>query len=115
VYSAAKDNPSLSLKWARHPEVGLPRPDVCIFLDISAARAAERGGFGEEKYESRRMQDRVRELFGDIRSGKDGADFFTIEAGGTLEEVEEQVLRVVLDVCQRVDDGGEPLGVVEEL
>src|SRR5688500_2397654 len=35
VYSAAKNNPSLSLEWARHPEEGLPRPDICVFLDIS--------------------------------------------------------------------------------
>ncbi|PHH68089.1 hypothetical protein CDD80_269 [Ophiocordyceps camponoti-rufipedis] len=30
VYSAAKDNPSLTLSWARGPEVGLPRPDAVV-------------------------------------------------------------------------------------
>src|SRR4051812_27675863 len=34
VYSAAKRNPTLSLDWARAPEVGLPRPDLVIFLDL---------------------------------------------------------------------------------
>ncbi|KAF2467802.1 P-loop containing nucleoside triphosphate hydrolase protein, partial [Lindgomyces ingoldianus] len=49
VYSAAKNNPSLDLTWARHPEEGLPRPDLCLFLDISAEDAAKRGGYGTEK------------------------------------------------------------------
>src|SRR5579871_4898312 len=55
VYSAAKDNPTLNLEWARHPEVGLPRPDICIFLNISAEDAAKRGGYGEERYESKKI------------------------------------------------------------
>ncbi|KAI4126346.1 MAG: hypothetical protein LQ347_005013, partial [Umbilicaria vellea] len=63
VYSAAKDNPTLTLSWAREPEVGLPRPDVCIFLDISPEDAARRGGFGLEKYENDKMQRQVREMF----------------------------------------------------
>ncbi|KAF1996475.1 P-loop containing nucleoside triphosphate hydrolase protein, partial [Amniculicola lignicola CBS 123094] len=49
IYSAAKSNPTLSLPWARHPDVGLPRPDLVLFLDISAEEAAKRGGYGEEK------------------------------------------------------------------
>src|ERR1700761_1730726 len=60
VYSAAKNNPSLDLAWARQPEEGLPRPDLCVFLDISAEAAANRGGFGGEKYEIPEMQVRVR-------------------------------------------------------
>ncbi|KAF2646921.1 P-loop containing nucleoside triphosphate hydrolase protein, partial [Massarina eburnea CBS 473.64] len=49
VYSAAKLNPSMPLAWCRSPDVGLPRPDLCLFLDISAEEAAERGGYGTEK------------------------------------------------------------------
>ncbi|KAF2025502.1 P-loop containing nucleoside triphosphate hydrolase protein, partial [Setomelanomma holmii] len=49
VYSAAKQDPSMSLEWCRQPDVGLPRPDLCIFLDISAEDAAKRGGYGSEK------------------------------------------------------------------
>ncbi|KAJ4329582.1 Thymidylate kinase, partial [Ascochyta clinopodiicola] len=48
VYSAAKQNPSMPLSWCRAPDIGLPRPDLCVFLDISAEAAAKRGGFGTE-------------------------------------------------------------------
>ncbi|THX58002.1 thymidylate kinase [Aureobasidium pullulans] len=87
VYSAAKNNPSLSLSWSRHPEEGLPRPDLCLFLDISAEDAAKRGGWGEERYEKQELQDRVRQLFADMRATDDGSDFATINAGRSLEEV----------------------------
>ncbi|THV78038.1 thymidylate kinase [Aureobasidium pullulans] len=87
VYSAAKNNPSLSLSWCRHPEEGLPRPDLCLFLDISAEDAAKRGGWGEERYEKKELQDRVRQLFADMRATDDGSDFVTINAGQSLEQV----------------------------
>jgi dTMP kinase len=113
VYSAAKDNPSLSLSWARHPEVGLPRPDVILFLDISPDEAAKRGGFGTEKYEVKKMQDRVRELFAELREGPDKNDFLRIDAGRSFEEVEEEIWKAALGVFERVDGTNEPLRVVE--
>lgn len=88
VYSAAKQNPTMDLAWCRHPEVGLPRPDLCLFLDITAEDAAKRGGFGTERYEKQEMQDRVRSLFAEMRTHPDEAeDIVTIDAGRTVEEV----------------------------
>ncbi|PNS21103.1 thymidylate kinase [Sphaceloma murrayae] len=72
VYSAAKRNPTLDLRWARHPEEGLPRPDICLFLELSPEIAAQRGGWGEERYEKKELQDRVRELFNEMKSSPDG-------------------------------------------
>lgn len=72
VYSAAKQNPSLSLGWARHPEVGLPRPDLVLFLDLDEEAARARGGWGGELYERAEMQRRVRELFWGLSLGKIG-------------------------------------------
>lgn len=116
VYSAAKDNPSLSLDWARHPEVGLPRPDVVVFLDISPEKAAQRGGFGVEKYENSKMQKRVRELFADIKTlQQEGQDFVTIDAGDTEDEVAKRVEEVVLEVVKKVDEMGSPLRLVESI
>ena len=109
MYSAAKQNPSLDLNWARHPEEGLPRPDACIFLDLSAAEAAKRGGWGDERYEKRELQDRVRQLFADIRSSPDGEDFITIDAGRSIEEVEQSILEAFDKVCQHVDGQQSPL------
>ncbi|KAH7396334.1 thymidylate kinase-domain-containing protein [Pyrenochaeta sp. MPI-SDFR-AT-0127] len=113
VYSAAKQNPSLSLEWCRKPDVGLPRPDLCLFLDISAEDAAKRGGYGTEKYEKKEMQDRVRELFETLMK-KEGEDFVRIDAGRGLEDVQRQIKDEVdrcIDVIARENL---PLRVVEE-
>ncbi|KAI8933082.1 hypothetical protein NX059_009726 [Plenodomus lindquistii] len=113
VYSAAKHNPSLSLAWSRHPEVGLPRPDLCIFLDISAEDAAKRGDYGSEKYEKKEMQDRVRELFEEMM-GKEEGEFVKIDAGSGIEEVAGRIREVVDRCVERVAKGRVPLGTVEE-
>ncbi|KAI9822623.1 MAG: Thymidylate kinase [Pycnora praestabilis] len=96
VYSAAKNIPGLDLLWARCPDVGLPRPDICVFLDISVEKAAQRGGFGEERYENNEMQDRVRRLFKELRSSQDKEDFHIVDAGQTQEEVQSEVLDALL-------------------
>jgi dTMP kinase len=114
VYSAAKHNPSMTLEWCRKPDVGLPRPDLCIFLDISAEDAAKRGGYGTEKYEKKEMQDRVRVLFETLMERKEGDDFLRIDAGARLEEVQEKVKTEVDRCIERVDGDDLPLRVVEE-
>ncbi|KAI1125982.1 thymidylate kinase-domain-containing protein [Nemania abortiva] len=69
VYSAAKQLPSLSLSWAKAPELGLPRPDMVLFLDLEESVARARGGWGGEVYEKGEMQRRVRELFWGLSMG----------------------------------------------
>jgi len=100
VYSAAKGNPTLSLEWARHPEVGLPLPDVCVFLDIAPEVAAKRGGFGNEKYETSAIQQRVRELFYSLMKMADGRDMRVLDAGRSIEEVEKDVADKVEDLIR---------------
>lgn len=98
VYSAAKGNPSLSLAWARAPEVGLPRPDLVVFLDLEPEEAARRGGWGEEKYEKEEMQKKVRELFRQLADDEQAADDKELElvnAGGSVEEVSEKIWDLV--------------------
>ncbi|KAL6722180.1 Thymidylate kinase [Lecanora helva] len=100
VYSAAKGNPSLSLEWARYPEIGLPLPDLCVFLDITPEDAAKRGGFGSEKYETSAMQKRVRELFYELSKTSDGRDMRIVNGGRSIEEVGEEIARLVEEVLK---------------
>lgn len=114
VYSAAKQNPLMDLAWCRHPEVGLPRPDICLFLSITAEEASKRGGFGNERYEREDLQDRVRELYKQMMQHEDErADITTIDAGRTLEEVEQSILDIVLRAMERVDEQASELRHVQ--
>ncbi|KAI9682471.1 MAG: Thymidylate kinase [Trizodia sp. TS-e1964] len=103
VYTAAKGIPGLDLQWARAPEVGLPRPDICIFLDISASMAAVRGGFGDERYENVEMQARVRQLFWELRNASsDFDDFCVVDSDDFVDNVEHEVLEVALNCLHHV-------------
>ncbi|KAJ5992580.1 hypothetical protein N7451_008304 [Penicillium sp. IBT 35674x] len=104
VYSAAKANPTLSLKWAWQPEIGLPRPDICLFLSISAEEAAKRGGYGAERYENETMQTRVRELFRILFDRQE--DICVIDAGKSLEEVSQEVQNAVSGCISSLDMTG---------
>lgn len=116
VYSAAKDNPNLSLGWAWAPEIGLPKPDVTIFLHISTQDAAERGGFGQERYETAKMQSRVRELFGELFTKLGDGVVHNIDAGRSMDEVADEVAQTVLKCVKELGTAGSleklgPLGV----
>ncbi|CAI5971719.1 unnamed protein product [Closterium sp. NIES-65] len=60
AFSAAK---GLDVHWCKSTEVGLPAPDVVIYLDIDPQHAAERGGYGGERYEKVEFQQRVAQHF----------------------------------------------------
>ncbi|KAM3481485.1 hypothetical protein MY8738_004424 [Beauveria namnaoensis] len=110
VYSAAKGLSGLRLPWARAPDVGLPRPDRVVFLDLDETTARARGGWGDEVYEKGAMQRQVRRLFGALANGgRDGngelvegltgeegwlseeGDLRMVSAEGTVEEVAKRV------------------------
>ncbi|KAK6347114.1 Thymidylate kinase [Orbilia brochopaga] len=112
VFSAAKPHPTpspphgpLSTAWCRAPDVGLPRPDIVIFLDISQDAAAARGGFGAERYEQTDMQTRVRALFEELRGDeRDKDDWWVVDASGTVEEVAAAVWAGVQEGIKRAKE-----------
>lgn len=52
-----------SVDWCKQPEVGLPKPDLVMFLKLSPAEAALRGQYGQERYETSAFQLAVQEKF----------------------------------------------------
>ncbi|KXL43250.1 hypothetical protein M433DRAFT_131136 [Acidomyces richmondensis BFW] len=105
VYTAAAhpNTMGMDLAWCRQAEVGLPRPDVWVYLDIGA-EGTMREGFGEERYERVEVQERVRCLYEELRRrGKEEAeDCVVVDGRGTVEEVGERVWEAV---CQRERHG----------
>ncbi|EER16200.1 thymidylate kinase, putative [Perkinsus marinus ATCC 50983] len=49
AYTAMKV--TVDFEWCKSVDVGLPRPDMVMFLDISPEAAAKEGEYGEERYE----------------------------------------------------------------
>ena len=79
------------------------RPDLVLFLDLSAEAAEKRGGYGTERYEKRALQDRVRELF--ARIGRDfqssAGEWTTVDADRTPDEVADELRRLTLAAVDR--------------
>ena len=83
AFTAAKEVPGLDLEWCKAPERGLLRPDAVLYLDMPVDAAKTRGGFGEERYETGELQERVRENFRSLRE-----DWWTVvDASGTIDDV----------------------------
>jgi len=53
----------LSLDWCKGPDIGLPKPDAVIYLNLTKEAAAGRSEYGEERYENMDFQDKVKHQF----------------------------------------------------
>lgn len=91
VYSAAKNNPAMSLEWCWNPEIGLLKPDLVLFLDISPEDAAKRGGYGDERYEKEEMQLKVRTLFKTLFERVESLNVKIVNAGQSLKDVSDEI------------------------
>lgn len=58
AYSGAKCG--LSIGWCLEMEKGLPKPDLVLFLELPKEAQYRRPGFGDERFETEEMQERVR-------------------------------------------------------
>ena len=71
--------------------MGLPRPDLVCFLDVSEEVAQQRADFGGERYELTEFQRKVRENYDKLRDDT----WVTVSADGSMEEVGENLYQVV--------------------
>lgn len=115
VYSAAKQNADLSLEWAWGPEIGLPKPDLVLFLDISPEDAAERGNYGQERYETNEMQARVRRMFKQLFARLPAIKVFEVDAGRAVNVVASQIQDVYAKHGSMRSGTNDPLEILEQL
>ena len=105
----------LEYDWCKAPDVGLLKPDLVLFLDLSAEAAEKRGGYGTERYEKRSLQDRVRGLF--ARIGRDfsatSGEWTTVDADRTPDEVADELRRLALAAVERASAGAAQRGLWE--
>ena len=97
----------MSTGWCKAPEKGLPRPDLLLFLDLSPDAAAARPGFGDERYEVTAFQKQVKSSYEELRREDEATHQFKwtmVDAGRTIEEVLEDLVRLSLSVIEDVKD-----------
>lgn len=80
-----------------------------MFLDLEPWQAEQRGGYGEEKYEKKEFQQRVRDLYlrsmeGVLEGGR-AKNAKLINAGGSMDFVEEHIWKEVLPWVEKAEAG----------
>jgi dTMP kinase len=91
AYSAAK---GLNFEWCKSPEVGLPEPDLVIFLDVDPEELLNRKGFGSERYEKLELQRKVRDAFKQLK----GPKWIEIDGSKPQEEVWQAIETAVTNL-----------------
>ncbi|XP_068563987.1 thymidylate kinase [Cebidichthys violaceus] len=88
AFTSAK--PGFCLDWCMKPDVGLPKPDLVMFLQLSPAEAALRGQFGEERYETSVFQKAVQQKFEQLRKDP-SVNWQVIDASQSVEDVHQNI------------------------
>ncbi|CAK6956269.1 thymidylate kinase [Scomber scombrus] len=88
AFTSAK--PGFCLDWCKQPDVGLPKPDLVMFLQLSPAEAALRGQFGEERYETSVFQKAVQQKFEQLMKDS-SVNWQVIDASQSVEDVHENI------------------------
>ncbi|XP_027340281.1 thymidylate kinase [Abrus precatorius] len=104
AFSSAK---GLDIEWCKAPEIGLLAPDLVAYLDISPEKAAERGGYGGERYEKLEFQKKVADCYKVLHD----VSWKVVDACQPIEDVEKQLQEIVLD-CVTECKKGKPLSTL---
>lgn len=86
----------VSAEWCGHPDLGLPTPDLAIFLDVPIEESMRRGGFGDERYERAAVQRRARKAFMRLLGPKGLLEW--ADGTGTIEQVEGEIWELVTKI-----------------
>ncbi|MBN3295569.1 thymidylate kinase [Amia ocellicauda] len=90
AFTSAK--PGFNLDWCQKPDVGLPKPDLVLYLQLSPAEAARRGEFGAERYENSDFQKSVQHRFQQLMKDP-SLNWQVIDAAKEIEDLHMEIMR----------------------
>nr|XP_033813547.1 thymidylate kinase [Geotrypetes seraphini] len=105
AFTSAKEN--FSLEWCKQPDVGLPKPDLILFLQLSPMEASKRGDFGNERYENYSFQERVLHRFFQLMEDET-LNWKVVDASKNIEDLHREIQSLSEDAIQEAHD--KPLG-----
>lgn len=102
AYSMAR---GLDVEWCKTAEKGLPKPDIILFLDISAEEAAKRTGYGEEIYEKIEFQKKVIQNFKTILyTEKEESNWFIIDANNDQNIISHIISKHIYETMSKITE-----------
>ncbi|KAE8604481.1 hypothetical protein XENTR_v10014720 [Xenopus tropicalis] len=109
AFTSSKEN--FDLHWCKQPDVGLPKPDLVLFLNVSPEVAASRGGFGNEIYETNSFQEKVSKRYAELMEDKT-VNWTLIDASQNIEDVHRQLKELTEKAIEDAKD--KPIGKLWE-
>ncbi|XP_029472301.1 thymidylate kinase isoform X2 [Rhinatrema bivittatum] len=101
AFTSAKEK--FSLEWSKQPDVGLPKPDLILFLQLSPVEAMQRGGFGNERYENRNFQERVLQRYFQLMEDET-LNWKVIDASKSVEDLHREIWSLSEDAMREAKD-----------
>lgn len=105
AFTSAK--PGFSLDWCKGPDVGLPKPDLVMFLQLKPSEAALRGQYGTERYETSVFQGTVQQKFEQLMKDP-SVEWQVIDAARNIEVVHADIMSHSLNTINTAAD--QPIG-----
>lgn len=91
----------LEQDWCCSAEANLLRPDLVLLLTLSEAAQAQRGGFGNERYETPEIQKKVAANFELLF---DDAYWKRIDAGKNIDDLHIELLALTNDTIRKTEE-----------
>ncbi|XP_075717504.1 thymidylate kinase isoform X2 [Rhinoderma darwinii] len=105
AFTSSKEN--FSLDWCKQPDVGLPKPDLVVFLNITPEAASKRGDFGNERYETSAFQKGVQKRYDELMEDK-SLNWKVIDAAQSMEDVHNAIKQISKAIIKEAMD--QPIG-----
>ncbi len=91
AFTTATSTMSIDQCWST--EIGLPKPDLTIFLHLPVEKATTRGGYGQERYETISIQERVNANFKTMIN-RNPDDWCVVDGSQSIEMVHKKILSI---------------------
>ncbi|XP_051874055.1 thymidylate kinase [Pristis pectinata] len=105
AFTSAKSG--FTLEWCKQADVGIPKPDVVLFLHLEPLTAMKRAGFGTERYEDLAFQEQVYQRFKELMKD-DSLNWKVLDASQSIEVLHQEVISNVEKTIEKAVE--EPIG-----
>ena len=92
------------LTWCTAPDRGLPKPDLVLFLEVSEEAQETRSQWGEERFEKKEFQKRVKKNFLSLSD----ETWHFVDASKDKDELHKDILNKVQQIIENCKD--KPIG-----
>lgn len=98
AFTSAKSG--FTLDWCKQADVGIPKPDVILFLHLDPSAAMKRGGFGIERYENCSFQEQVYQRFRELMKDE-SLNWKVLDASQSIEVLHQEIMSNVEKIIEK--------------